>query len=76
MLPSHHCFPHGALGDLAEGNHYLGVGELILNTQLSKLSFETVSSKGCQRTPGKSFSPVGEEPLMAFSLCLMAALLL
>ena len=49
-------------------------GNLILNTRLSKLSFETVSSKGCQRTPGKSFSLVGEEPLMALSLCLMASL--
>ena len=47
-------------------------GNLVLTTQLSKLSFETVSSKGCQRTLEKSSSPAGEELLLAFCPCLMA----
>ena len=44
-------------------------GNLVLTTQLSKLSFETVSSKGCQRTLEKSSSPAGEELLLAFCPC-------
>ena len=66
--------PTWSPGSLNRGVTMWESGNSVLTTQLSKLSFETVSSKGCQRTLEKNVSPAREEPLIVFCPCLMASL--